>query len=136
MLKKKGNSELLLKNYSLVNSFIIFGSPARKSNNRIFTGSSFILGKSAQKYINIFSKQIKKIKLKNIPYNDREYIWVFEMWYNNKLADASTELVFDIMQHHKIIDDDVSIRNCIVLSEELDYEVPRMKVSIYKNSLN
>lgn len=120
----------------MVEEFIIFGAPARKSNSRIFTGTSFILGKSAQRYINIFEKQIKRINLKNIPYdknsnNNKNLLWLFEIWYNNKSADASIELVFDLLQEYKIIENDVNIRNYVVLSGDLDYEIPRTKIGIY-----
>jgi hypothetical protein len=123
---------LLQTNYFCVGEFIIFGAPARKSNQRQYTGSSFVLGKSAMQYVNIFDKQIKRIqKSLPTPLDQRNYIWVFEIYYNRINSDASIELAFDLMQKHEIIVDDVNIRNYLVLAEELDKQVPRTKITIY-----
>lgn len=84
-------------------------------------------------YVNLFEKQIKRLKTRlAYPYNFRDYIWVFEIFYNRKDADASIELIFDLMQKYDIIEDDVNIRQYIVLADKLDKEVPRLKVTIYK----
>lgn len=117
----------------MISEFIIFGSPARKSNSRIFTGTHSLLGVSAQAYTNVFNKQIERLK-PNLPYpfNDRSYLWVFELFYSDVRSDASIELIFDLLQYAKIVDDDVTVRNYVVLSEELDKELPRAKIRIYK----
>jgi hypothetical protein len=133
-VKKLHKDEKLLKliksHYTLIHSFTIFGSPARKSNQRQFTLTSFVLGKQAINYINVFEKQIKRLKFPDL--NSRDFLWVFEIWYNNKLADASIELIFDIMQKAEVIKNDNNIRKYYVGAEDLDYEVPRTKVYIYK----
>jgi hypothetical protein len=133
VLKGKINQpQIILRGYSLIRSFIIFGSPARKSNNRIYTGTNFILGKSAQSFIMLFKRQINRIKLDGKPFDRRDYFWTFEIYYNCKSADASIELIFDTMEHNKVITNDVNIRNYIVLAEELDYITPRVKIALYK----
>lgn len=121
---------LIRENYILVHSFLLFGSPARKSNQRQFTLTSFVLGKQAINYINVVEKQIKRLKFPDL--NSRDFLWVFEIWYNNKLADASIELLFDVMQRNKVINNDNNIRKYYVAAEDLDYEVPRTKIYIYK----
>jgi hypothetical protein len=132
ILKKKDQSQVVLRGYSLVNSFTIFGSPARKSNSRVYTGTAFILGKSAQAFVTLFKRQISRIKFADIPFSRRDFFWVFEIWYNCKSADASIELIFDAMEHNGIVDNDVNIRNYLVLAEDLDYITPRVKITLYK----
>jgi len=112
----------------------VFGSPARKSNGRTIVGNSIsLLSPAAMSYDNIFEKQIKRIKENlDIPIDDKRYIWVFEIWYSDVRADASIELIFDLMEKYGLVTNDVTIRNYLVLSEELDKELPRMRVSIYK----
>lgn len=125
--------KLILSNYFLIDSFVIFGSPASSKNNRAWTGNSLVLGEQAQNYCNIFDKQILRIK-KNIsaPYNMRDYLWVFEIWYENEKSDASIELIFDLMQKNIIIFNDNTIRNYLVLSESVDKITPRLIISIFK----
>lgn len=129
--KKNELKKLIQEKYSLVTELVIFGAPGRKSNARIFTGSSWILGKSAQAYKNIFFKQIKRFK---IPYqlNDRDFLWVFEIWYSDMRSDASTELIFDLMEETEIIKNDVTLRNYVVLANCIDKQLPRTIISIYK----
>lgn len=128
-------NELIETHFSLVSDFIIFGAPARKSNSRIYSGkgSVLLLGKSATQYNNIFAKQIERLK-EDIPHplDNTSYVWTFEIWYSSSRSDASVELIFDLFQKYGLVSNDVTIRNYIVLSEELDRELPRIKVSIYK----
>jgi len=114
----------------LIHSFILFGSPARKSNQRQFTLTHFVLGKQAINYITLVERQVKRLKFPDL--NSRDFLWVFEIWYNNKLADASIELLFDTMQKNGVIKNDNNIRKYYVAAEDLDYEVPRTKIYIYK----
>lgn len=125
--------ELVRTNFLLKSEFIIWGAPARKSNSRIYTGTHFLLGASAQAYTNIFEKQIVRLK-KSIQYpiDDRDCVWIFNIWYSDTRSDASVELIFDLLQNTGIITNDVNIRNYIVLSEELDKELPRTEIKIYK----
>ncbi len=121
------------ENFDLIAEFVIFGSPARKSNSRMYVNESFILGKSAQKYINIFEKQINRLKgFLPVPVDNKSYVWLFEIWYSDVRSDASIELIFDLLQKYGIVSNDVTIRNYIVLSEELDRELPRTKIKIFK----
>lgn len=123
---------LIRKTYYLEDEFIIFGSPGRKSNQRDVTSSGqYILGKQARFYVTLVERQLKRLKIKT-DLNDRRLLWIFEIYYNNKSADASVELIFDIMQKNGVIKNDVTIRNYLVAAEELDKEVPRTKISIYK----
>jgi len=133
MKKSLKVKRIIQKNYSLVHNFIIFGSPARKSNSRIFTGNTFILGKSAQRYTNIFNKQIKHIKeyASIYPITNGDCLWYFELYYNDKRADTSIELIFDLMEKNGIVKNDVLIRNYIV-SSCIDRVVPRAEIFIYK----
>jgi len=129
--EQKNLLSLIRKIYCLKSEFILFGSPGRKSNARDVTSSGqYILGKQARAYISLAERQLRKLKIKE-PLNDRSLIWVFEIYYNNKRADASIELLFDILQNNNIIDNDVTIRNYYVAAEELDNEVPRTKISIF-----
>ena len=113
--------------------FIIFGSLASSKNDRIWTGKNFILGESGQKYENLFKKQIKRIRPKLVlPFTDFELLWVFEIYHNNKSADASIELLFDLMEANNIVYNDVIIRNYFVLADELDMELPRTNIRVYK----
>lgn len=80
----------------------------------------------------LFKRQIKRIKIADIPFSRRDFFWVFEIYYNCKSADASIELIFDLMEYSGIVDNDVNIRNYTVLAEELDYVTPRVKISLYK----
>jgi len=66
------------------------------------------------------------------PISDRDLLWIFSIYYNNASADCSIELIFDQMQSAEIITNDVILRNYIVLGEDLDYELPRVEVCIYK----
>jgi hypothetical protein len=110
----------------------LFGSPARKDNNRINFSKVSLLGKQAQAYKNIFDKQVKRLVFEDAPFDNKKIMWVFELYYNRANSDASIELIFDLMQSNKIIVNDVSIRNYIVLSEILDNESPRIIVGIYE----
>lgn len=125
--------DLIPKTYSLIDKFIIFGSPASSKNSRTWTGSSSVLGEQAQHYVNIFDKQILRLKPKlHAPYDMREYLWVFEIWYENPRSDASIELIFDLMQKNILIFNDNVIRKYFVSAEHLDAELPRTQISIYK----
>jgi hypothetical protein len=118
----------------LVSEFIIFGAPARKSNSRIVTaGGMYVLGSSANSYVNIFDKQIKRLKgTIPAPLDNLSYVWTFEIWYSDMRSDASIELIFDLLEHNGIVSKDVTIRNYIVLAETLDKELPRCEIKVYK----
>lgn len=122
---------LIQQNYILIHSFVLFGSPSRKSNQRRFTGKAFVLSEQAVNYVTLCTRQLKKLNFP-VNLNDRDFLWVFEIWYNNKLADASIELIFDIIDKEGIIKNDNNIRKYYVAAEDLDYEVPRTKIYIYK----
>ena len=124
---------LLKKAYSLVASIVIFGSPASSKNDRIWTGKHFVLGEGAQQYENLFKKQIVRIIPQiALPFTDTAYFWVFEIYHNDIRADASIELIFDLLEKFNVVYNDVTIRNYIVLAEELDRELPRTIIKIYK----
>lgn len=118
----------------MLDSFTIFGAPARKSDSRQFIPKlkRLVLGKSAQQYQAIFDKQIERLNLKVKNLTDPNLLWVFYIYYNNKSADVSIELVFDFMQKHGVIQDDVIIRDYIVFGGIWDYELPRTTIKIYK----
>ena len=133
MLKVAQIKKEVRNGFDLVTEFIIFGSPGRKSNSRIYVNDSFILGKSAQKYVNIFEKQIKRIKgMLPIPMDNKSYLWLFEIWYSDVRSDVSVELVFDLLQKYGVVTNDVTIRNYLVLGETLDRELPRVEVAVFK----
>lgn len=123
------------ENFSCLARFTIYGSPARKSNSRMYTGSHFVLGKAAAAYANIFAKQIRRVQARlhlPLPFDDPSLYWVFSIWYNRRTADASVELLFDLMQEHGLLTNDVTLRKYAVLAEQFDAEVPRTTIAIYK----
>jgi len=122
--------KLIRQNYTLKHSFVLFGSPSRKSNQRQFTLTAFVLGTQAVNYVKLCERQLKRLIFPDL--NNRDFLWVFEIWYNNKLADASIELLFDILQKEGVIKNDNNIRKYYVAAEDLDYEVPRTNIYIYK----
>lgn len=91
-----------------------------------------MLGKQAMAYSNLFEKQIKRIKIEGVPFNQNDYFYTFEIFYNHVSADASIELIFDLLERNGILVNDVHLRNYLVLAENLDYEIPRTKIGIYK----
>lgn len=123
--------KLIQKNYSLVETFTIFGSPTALKNSRIWTGENLIPSEQSQDYADIFSRQANRIKLqKAFPFVG-DYLWTFEIFYSAENSDVSIEGIFDAMQENGIILNDNKIRRYYAQGK-IDTVTPRTIISIWK----
>ncbi len=114
-------------------NFVIFGSPATAKNTRVVTRGGSFMGKEANRYVRMFGEQLEKQKefMNGIPYDDESYLWFFDAWYENEKSDVSLDLIFDVLEYHGLISNDVTIRNYVVFAEKRDKVLPRLNVKIF-----
>ena len=91
------------------------------------------MGKEANRYVRMFGEQLEKQKefMNGIPYDDESYLWFFDAWYENEKSDVSLDLIFDVLEYHGLISNDVTIRNYVVFAEKRDKVLPRLNVKIF-----